>query len=297
MNFNTCASANDYPLQEVSFSTARSTANAANIGAMAAKRPSKSARKYLKLLKPGEEQRSMSTLKMRLLKKLKCTLKYEKLAWSDGAQLVAGVDEVGRGALFGPVVAAAVILKPDYRIRGLRDSKLLPPEVREVLAERIREHSIAYAIASVDAARVDEINIYWASLEALAMAVKKLDPAPHHVLVDALRIDVECGQTKIIHGDALSCSIAAASIIAKVERDRWMRDFDAQYPLYGLASNKGYSTPKHKAILREHGPSPLHRQSFAPVWMSQAEQMPDLFSELQQDAEVPAVEELVEVAE
>lgn len=263
---------------------------------MAAKGPSKRAKKYLKLLRPGEEQRSMSTLKLRLLKKLKCTLKYEKLAWSDGAQLVAGVDEVGRGALFGPVVAAAVILKPDYRIRGLRDSKLLLPEVREVLAERIREHSIAYAIASVDATRIDEINIYWASIEALAMAVKKLDPAPHHVLVDALRIDVECSQTKIIHGDALSCSIAAASIIAKVERDRWMRDFDTQYPLYGLASNKGYSTPKHKALLREHGPSPLHRQSFAPVWMSQAEQMPDLFTELQQEAEEPVEVETSDLA-
>ena len=228
----------------------------------------------------------MSTLKLRLLKKLKCTLKYEKLAWADGAQLVAGVDEVGRGALFGPVVAAAVILKPDYRIRGLRDSKLLLPEVREILAERIREHSIAYAIAAVDAARVDEINIYWASLEALAMAVKMLEPVPDHVLVDALTIDVPCKQTKIIHGDALSCSIAAASIIAKVERDRMMREIDAEYPLYGLASNKGYSTPKHKAILREHGPSPLHRKSFAPVWMAQAEHTPDLFAELQQEMEV-----------
>ena len=256
---------------------------------MAARKPSKRAKKYLKLLKPGEEQRSMSTLKLRLLKRLKCTLKYEKLAWSDGAQLVAGVDEVGRGALFGPVVAAAVILKPDYRIRGLRDSKLLLPEVREVLAERIREHCVAYAIASVDAARIDVINIYWASVEALALAVKKLDPAPDHVLVDALKIDVECRQTKIIHGDALSCSIAAASIIAKVERDKWMRDFDTRYPLYGLASNKGYSTPKHKAILREHGPSPLHRQSFAPVWMSQAEQTTDLFAQLQQEVDVPEI--------
>ena len=235
----------------------------------------------------------MSTLKLRLLKKLKCTLKYEKLAWAEGAQLVAGVDEVGRGALFGPVVAAAVILKPDYRIRGLRDSKLLLPEVRERLAERIREHSIAYAIASVDAARVDEINIYWASLEALALAVKKLEPAPDHVLVDALKINIPWTQTKIIHGDALSCSIAAASIIAKVERDRMMREMDSDYPLYGLASNKGYSTPKHKAILREHGPSPLHRQSFAPVWMAQVEHTPDLFAELQQELE-PATAEALE---
>src|SRR5579872_1635733 len=263
---------------------------------MAARKPSKRARKYLKLLKPGEELRSMSTLKLRLLKKLKCTLKYEKLAWASGAQLVAGVDEVGRGALFGPVVAAAVILQPNYRIRGLRDSKLLLPEVRETLAQRIREHSIAYAIASVDASRIDEINIYWASVEALAMAVNKLDPLPDHVLVDALKIDVECAQTKIVHGDALSCSIAAASIIAKVERDRWMRALDSEYPVYGLASNKGYSTPKHKAILREHGPSPLHRRSFAPVWMSQTEQTPDLFTELQQEVEVPTAIEETELA-
>lgn len=250
------------------------------------------------MLKPGEEQRSMSTLKLRLLKKLKCTLHYEKLAWATGAQLVAGVDEVGRGALFGPVVAAAVILEPGYRIRGLRDSKLLPPEVRERLAEKIRAHCLGWAVASVEAARVDEINIYWASLEVLAAAVKKLQPVPDHVLVDALKIDIEYPQTKIIHGDALSCSIAAASILAKVERDRWMQDFDREYPLYGLASNKGYSTPKHKHILREHGPSPLHRQSFAPVWMAQAEHTPDLFAELQQELEpvVQPAEELLSQA-
>src|SRR5438045_9388623 len=138
-----------------------------------------------------EKQVSAATLKLRFLKKLKCTLKYEKTAWAGGAKLVAGVDEVGRGALFGPVVAAAVILKPDYRIRGLRDSKLLLPEVREVLAERIREHCIGYSIASINAARIDEINIYWASLEALALEVKQLHPVPEHVVVDALKMDVE----------------------------------------------------------------------------------------------------------
>jgi ribonuclease HII len=249
------------------------------------KSPSKRAKKYLKFMKPGEPPRSMSTLKLRLLKKLKCTLNFEKQAWANGAQLVAGVDEVGRGALFGPVVAAAVILKPDYRIRGLRDSKLLPAEVRENLADKIRDHSIAWAVASVDASRIDEINIYWASVEALALAVKQLSPTPDHVLVDALKIDVECSQTKIIHGDALSCSIAAASIIAKVERDKWMRDFDLQYPGYGLASNKGYSTPSHKKVLRENGPSPLHRRSFAPVWMAEADRGPDLFAALQEEAE------------
>ena len=205
---------------------------------------------------------------MRLLKKLRCTLKFEKLAWQSGAKLVAGVDEVGRGSLFGPVVAAAVILEPSYRIRGLRDSKLLPAERREILAERIREHSIAITIASVDAARIDEINIYQASRVAMHQAVLQLQPAADHLLIDAMRLDCEIAQRSIIHGDALSASIAAASIIAKVERDRMMVEFDSVYPAYGLASNKGYSTPMHLAALRQHGPCPLHRQSFAPVWQN-----------------------------
>ena len=226
-------------------------------------------RKPRPLGKNGKEI-SASAAKLRLLKRLRCTLKFEKELWAQGTKLIAGVDEVGRGALFGPVVAAAVILDPNFRIRGLRDSKLLEPEVRERLAKKIREHCIACAIASVDSARIDEINIYWASKQALCEAVRQLPIKPDHVLVDAFKIDAECPQTPIIHGDALSCSIAAASIIAKVERDSWMRNYDREYPLYGLASNKGYSTLKHKAVLREHGPSPLHRQSFAPVWMANA---------------------------
>ena len=214
----------------------------------------------------------MSTLKLRLLKKLKCTLKYEKLAWAEGAELVAGVDEVGRGALFGPVVAAAVILEPDYRIRGLRDSKLLKADRREVLAERIREHALGIAVAAVDAARIDQINIYYASIQAMVEAVQQLSPTPDHLLIDALRIPYDCPQTKIIHGDALSASIAAASIIAKVERDRLVREWAPVFPAYDLASNKGYSAPKHIAALRKYGPSPLHRQSFAPVWTAPSPQ-------------------------
>jgi ribonuclease HII len=209
---------------------------------------------------------SASAAKLRLLKRLRCTLRYEKKAWQCGARLIAGVDEVGRGSLFGPVVAAAVILDPQYRIRGLRDSKLLPAERREVLAARIRDHAVAWAIAAVDAARIDQINIYQASRVAMRDAVLQLQPCPDHLLVDALRLDCELQQQAIIHGDALSASIAAASILAKVERDRMMCDWDAVFPMYGLASNKGYSAPRHLAALREHGPSPLHRQSFAPVW-------------------------------
>ncbi len=209
---------------------------------------------------------SPSAAKLRLLKRLHCTLRYEKKAWTCGAHLVAGVDEVGRGSLFGPVVAAAVILDPAYRIRGLRDSKLLPAERREILAARIREHAVAWAIAAVDAARIDQINIYQASRVAMQNAVSQLQPRPDHLLIDAMRLQFEIPQNAIIHGDALSASIAAASIIAKVERDRMVSEWDPVFPVYGLASNKGYSTPRHLAALREHGPSPLHRQSFAPVW-------------------------------
>jgi len=211
---------------------------------------------------------SPSAAKLRLLKRLRCTLKYEKLAWASGATLVAGVDEVGRGSLFGPVVAAAVVLESNYRIRGLRDSKLLPAERREILAERIREHAIAWSIAAVDVARIDQINIYHASKLAMHEAVKMLNPAPDHLLIDAMKLNCDVPQRAIIHGDALSASIAAASILAKVERDKMISAWDPVFPVYGLASNKGYSTPKHLAALREHGPSPLHRQSFAPVWQA-----------------------------
>jgi len=219
-----------------------------------------------KLMSASGKALSASAAKLRLLKKLHCTLRFEKKAWQLGARFVAGVDEVGRGSLFGPVVAAAVILDPAYRIRGLRDSKLLLAERREVLAERIREHAVAWAVAAVDAARIDQINIYQASRLAMREAVSRLDPGPDHLLVDALRLDCELPQQPIIHGDALSASIAAASIIAKVERDRMIVEWDPVFPVYGLASNKGYSTPRHLAALREHGPCPLHRQSFAPVW-------------------------------
>jgi ribonuclease HII len=215
---------------------------------------------------------SPAAAKLRLLKKLRCTLRYEKTAWASGAAMVAGVDEVGRGSLFGPVVAAAVILDRDYRIRGLRDSKLLLPERRELLAPRIREHAVAWAVAAVDAARIDQINIYQASRLAMREAVMRLQPAADHVLVDAVRLDCELPQKAIIHGDALSASIAAASILAKVERDRMMCEWDAVFPEYGLASHKGYSTPRHLKALLEYGPTPLHRQSFAPVWMNPAEQ-------------------------
>ena len=173
---------------------------------------------------------------------------------------------MGRGSLFGPVVAAAVILDPDCPVRGLRDSKLLPADRREILSARIRERALAWSIAAVDAARIDQVNIYQASRLAMQEAVLSLPVVPDYLLIDAMRLDCSMSQRAIIHGDALSASIAAASIVAKVERDRMIREWDPVFPVYRLASNKGYSTADHLAALRQHGPSPLHRQSFAPVW-------------------------------
>lgn len=198
---------------------------------------------------------------------------------------MAGVDEAGRGSLFGPVVAAAVILDPKRPIRGLRDSKLIPEKVREALALRIRERALACAVAEVDAAEIDRINIYQASRLAMRHAVAQLAPAPDHLLVDALVLDWACPQTRIIHGDARSASIAAASILAKVERDRLLRQWDGVFPQYGLAAHKGYSTPQHLESLALHGPSPMHRQTFAPVWNSTRPQELLDFMLMEEDAD------------
>jgi ribonuclease HII len=190
---------------------------------------------------------------------------------------VAGLDEAGRGSLFGPVVAAAVILNPKRRIVGLDDSKKLNSERRNDLAPRIRDHALAWAIAEIDAARIDAWNIYQASRQAMMAAVSQLSPLPDYLLLDAIEIDLPIEQKALIHGDARSVSIAAASILAKVERDRRMAEFDEMYPQYGLAQHKGYGTPEHLEALRRFGPSPLHRFSYAPVrdsrcWAAQATQ-------------------------
>jgi len=182
-----------------------------------------------------------------------------------GFHAVAGVDEVGRGALFGPVVAAAVILSPERPVRGLNDSKLLTPERRQVLAERIRERALGWAVAAVDAATIDFLNIYQASRLAMRMAVCRLLPAPDFVLVDAVPLDLTIPQCALIKGDARCHAIAAASILAKVHRDGWMQTWDAVFPQYGLASHKGYATPVHTRALEAFGPTPLHRLSFEPV--------------------------------
>jgi ribonuclease HII len=197
--------------------------------------------------------------------KIRCDGTIEREVRARGFRSVAGVDEVGRGALFGPVFAAAVILSQDRPIRGLNDSKQLDAERREVLAGRIRERAVAWAVAGVDAAMIDRGNIYQASRLAMKLAVEKLRPTADFLLIDALYLDVPIAQRALIHGDARCQSIAAASIIAKVARDACMCEWDAVFPGYGLAQHKGYATPEHSDALASHGPTPLHRLSFAPV--------------------------------
>ena len=193
------------------------------------------------------------------------TNRYEKMARADGFRAVAGVDEAGRGCLFGPVTAAAVILDPEIPLKGLADSKLLEAEVRETLAPRIRERAVAWAVAGVDAAWIDRVNIYQAARIAMERAVAQLDPAPDYLLVDAMKLGLPQRQRSLIKGDLRSRSIAAASILAKTARDEWMRRWAEVYPEYNLASNKGYGTPDHLAALAAHGPTPAHRMSFEPV--------------------------------
>lgn len=196
---------------------------------------------------------------------IRCEATLERELRARGFRAVAGVDEVGRGALFGPVVAAAVILSPERPIRGLNDSKQVEPEQRETLAERIRERAVAWAIGAIDAATIDAINIYQASRLAMRLAVERLNPAPDFLLIDAVPIDLALPQRPLIKGDERCHAIAAASIIAKVYRDALMRVWDEVFPGYGLASHKGYSTPEHYKAIREFGPTPLHRLSFEPV--------------------------------
>jgi ribonuclease HII len=215
------------------------------------------------------ESRAMSRL---------CSSRFERAARKLGWTRIAGLDEAGRGALFGPVVAAAVILNPKRRIVGLDDSKQLVPERRIQLAERIRAHALAWAVAEVDAQRIDAWNIYQASRQAMTAALQQLTIVPDYLLIDAIQLDVLIEQKPLIKGDCRSVSIAAASILAKTHRDARMQEWDAVYPQYGLAQHKGYATPEHLEALRQHGPTPLHRYSFQPVrdagcWSSSAMQI------------------------
>ena len=193
------------------------------------------------------------------------TSRYERAARQAGYKVIAGVDEAGRGALFGPVFAAAVVLDPERPVRGLDDSKQLEPERRELLAARIQERALAWAVGAADAFEIDRVNILEASRLAMRRAVERLRIASDYLLIDAIRINVPVPQKPLIHGDSLSFSIAAASILAKVARDHALVEWARVFPHYGLASNKGYGTPDHLSGLAEFGPTALHRFSFAPV--------------------------------
>lgn len=197
------------------------------------------------------------------------TFRFERTLWKQGIDFVAGVDEVGRGPLAGPVAAGAVVLPPGARFRWLarvRDSKQLQPEAREELASCIWRDALAAGVSFVASGTIDRIGIAEASRQAMLAAIGELRVRPQHLLIDAFRIPAcRLGQTNIIDGDALSLSIACASIIAKVARDRYMDWQEPLYPGYGFTTNKGYATREHMLAIRELGPCDLHRRSFSPV--------------------------------
>ena len=190
---------------------------------------------------------------------------YEKLAYQEGASFIAGVDEVGRGPLAGPVVAAAVILPKNIEDLGFDDSKKLSASKREEIYRLIQEKAIAIGIGIVDADIIDQVNIYQASRLAMQQAVSELKIQPDYLLIDAMKIDVNTPQIGIIKGDAKSISIAAASIVAKQVRDQMMQEFDELYPGYDFSNNAGYGTPKHLEGLKTKGICPIHRKTFAPI--------------------------------
>ena len=199
---------------------------------------------------------------------VRCVSTYERDARERGFSRIAGVDEVGRGCLFGPVFAAAVILDPLRPIRGLCDSKIIEEKERSRLAKQVKARAVCWAVAGADVFEIDQINILQASRLAMLRAVQALPVAPDYLLIDAVEIDFPAEQLPLIDGDARCRAIAAASIVAKVHRDACLAEWDRVFPQYNLAANKGYSTPDHKRALRKHGPTLLHRFSFEPVRMA-----------------------------
>ena len=197
--------------------------------------------------------------------RLEGMLAYEKECYARGMELIAGVDEVGRGPLAGPVVAAAVILPKACKIPGLNDSKKIPKSKHKEIYEAVLQNAIAIGIGIKDNQVIDQVNIYEATKLAMREAIGQLEPQPQHLLIDAMRLDLPISQTSIIKGDANSLSIAAASIVAKVTRDQMMEEFDREYPGYDFAQNAGYGTAKHLAGLDQLGVTPIHRRSFEPV--------------------------------
>ena len=197
--------------------------------------------------------------------RLEKMLAYEKELYTQGIQLIAGVDEVGRGPLAGPVVAAAVILPKACKIPGLNDSKKIPKSKHKEIYEAVLQNAIAIGIGIKDNQVIDQVNIYEATKLAMMEAIGQLEPQPQHLLIDAMRLDLPISQTSIIKGDANSLSIAAASIVAKVTRDQMMEEFDRKYPGYDFAQNAGYGTANHLAGLDQLGVTPIHRRSFEPI--------------------------------
>ena len=197
--------------------------------------------------------------------RLEKMLAYEKELYTQGIHLIAGVDEVGRGPLAGPVVAAAVILPKACKIPGLNDSKKIPKSKHKEIYEDVLQNAIAIGIGVKDNQVIDQVNIYEATKLAMMEAIGQLEPQPQHLLIDAMKLDLPIPQTSIIKGDANSLSIAAASIVAKVTRDQMMEKFDREYPGYDFAKNAGYGTAKHLAGLDKLGVTPIHRRSFEPV--------------------------------
>ena len=192
--------------------------------------------------------------------------KYERELKEKGIKLIAGVDEVGRGPLIGPVVAAAVILPDNFKLDGLTDSKKLSEKKREQYYEIIKKEAISIGIGVISEKRIDEINIYEATKEAMKQAIDNLSVKPEHILIDAMPLDLEIETTSIIKGDLLSITISAASVIAKVTRDHMLYDIDKEYPMYDLKNNKGYGTKKHIEAIKQYGITKYHRLSFKPVF-------------------------------
>lgn len=193
--------------------------------------------------------------------------RFESAAWRRGITRLAGVDEAGRGPLAGPVVAAAVVLEPGARIAGVDDSKRLPPEERRRLFDVIRERAVGVGVGVVDHVTIDRINILQATRLAMGQALGALGIEPELVLTDYVAVPgLHCPQRNLVEGDRRSASVAAASIIAKVTRDRIMEEADREYPVYGFGRHKGYPTPEHRMALEQHGPCALHRRTFAGIW-------------------------------
>lgn len=192
---------------------------------------------------------------------------YEHELEKEGIQYIGGVDEVGRGPLIGPVVAACCVLPADFHLEGLTDSKKLSEKKRETFYDYIKEHALAYGIGEVSPERIDEVNIYQATKEAMYMAIKQVqDQIPlEHVLIDAMPLELDIPSTSIIKGDAKSISIAAASVLAKVTRDRMMIELDQKYPMYGFASHKGYPTKKHIEAIHQFGLIDGYRKTYGPI--------------------------------